>query len=322
MSDASRRDILKFAGALGASAFVPDLAVAAEATADADLVTLKGEVDKFLAAYDVEAHLARAQYKNVFKPAKGPLYAVQARLLAGSAFPQRFVFHVPEYEQALGFAVTPKGGIADVRRMTAMLVGSIVDYREFKAAEVFNKGRLYNPAIGGDGVSLFSRDHPHETGSWSNALDLAHAIPRNPIEYPQQLAQVTADAIVNIRSGLVDDEGLRIVCSPQKLIVPTSRMLDAARILRADLKSEEFAIGKFVKSGGYFAWDWLEQGVSTPWFIQTDVDGLMQSDHGPPKLSSRVNNGAVEVMIYDKTGFGHTDPRAVYGIFPKADDVS
>lgn len=236
---------------------------------------------------------------------------------------QRWQYNMEPVECGLGYAITRKAiddnlYKQDFDPMNLGLAKSFADYWEILAANVLNTAGTYNSAIGGDGVSLLNASHPlTETspftgGTWANR-------PSTDIDLNE--ASLIA-GMKAIRTGFVNEAGLRIRARARRLIIPVALEDVAIRLIKTDLRpgtanNDVNAIQSM--SGGireYEVMDYLTSNYG--WFLQTDIDGLIHIQRVPFELDMHVDFMTDNLLVkgYERGGFFYNDPRALYGSLP------
>src|SRR6516225_8602205 len=86
---------------------------------------------------------------------------------------QRYVYNQEHNEIGLGYAITRKAiddnlYKAEFGPSNDGLMESFVQTEEIYAANIFNAGTTFNPAVGGDGKALFDPAHPIDGSSIGN----------------------------------------------------------------------------------------------------------------------------------------------------------
>jgi len=188
---------------------------------------------------------------------------------ATESYTARYVFETI----ALAFAITEEaeedvlyGSIG--ARLSRALATSMMHTKEVKVANLLNNG-FSTSFLGGDGAALFSTAHPVTQGAnQSNTLSTAADLSETSLE----------DMLVNIDTAL-DDRGIPVFITAQKLIIPPQLRFVAQRILfsngRVDVATNDLNAIKsldMLKGGAA-----VIQRLTDPdaWFVKTDCqDGL------------------------------------------------
>lgn len=277
----------------------------------------------------------KKEWPEVFTTVKSTLQtesAVQTRILSlaqlkveggATAFDnnmgQRFVWNATANEVALGYAITLRAVednqyTQDFNMMNLRLVDSFSQFKEIQGANILNNGQTYDPTVGGDGVSLFSTAHPYDLGTWANTfavqLDLNEA----------SLLQ----SYINIGSTFVDEAGLRIDATAEKLVVPPALEPVALRLMRAELRpgtaNNDPNVIPMLSSGTskMMVYHYLTSNYA--WFVKTNKPGLHYFDRIAYDSDMWVDNVTDNIMCKgrERYTFSYRDPRAMWGSFPTA----
>lgn len=179
---------------------------------------------------------------------------------------------------------------------------------ETVAANVYN--RAFNASFtGGDGVSLLNTAHPTAGGSFANK-------PTNDMDLSELALE---DAIIAI-SDFTNDRGIRIAIKPQQLIIPTSLIFTAKRILNNPNQPDtaERNINALYQLNsipqGYFVNHYFTN--SNAWFIKTSCpEGMKFYMRTAPMMEDDndfdTKNG--KYSCFARFVPGWTDPRGLYG---------
>lgn len=292
-----------------------------------------------LAAITGQYRQIEPQWKRVFRTIQSRMQierTVQARYLALAALKdegaptlmdnnagQRWVYNMEPIEAGLGYAITRKAiddnlYKGDFNPMNLGLAKSFADYWEIQAANIFNTAGTYNASIGGDGVSLLNAAHPlTETspfvgGSWAN---------RPSIDVDLNEATLIA-GLKQIRSGFVNEAGLKIRARGKILLVPVNLEDVAVRLVKTDLRpgtSDNDVNAIHSVSGGIHDFEVFDYFTSNfSWFIKTDVEGLIHIDRVGFELDMHVDFMTDNLLVkgYQRAGFFYNDPRCLYGSMP------
>lgn len=279
------------------------------------------------------------QWKGVFRTITSKMQierTIQARYTALAALKdegaptlfdnnagQRWQYNMEPIEAGLGYAITRKAiddnlYKQDFNPMNLGLAKSFADYWEIQSANVFNTAGTYNSSIVGDGVSLVNPAHPlTETspfvgGSWANAPTVA-----TDLNEASLIAGMKA-----VRTGFVNEAGLKVRARAQKLIIPVALEDIATRLIKTELRpgtanNDVNAIQTM--SGGlhdFIVLDYLTSNYA--WFLKTDIDGLIHIDRVPFELDMHVDFMTDNLLVkgYERGGFFYNDPRCLYGSLP------
>ena len=215
---------------------------------------------------------------------------------------------------ALGFSLTEEA-IEDnlydslSGRYTKSLARAMAYTKQVKAAAVLNNGFTagYN---GGDGVPLFSANHPLITGGVNSN------IPSTPAD----LNETSLEAAVIQIAAWTDERGLLIAAKPKKLIVPPALQFVATRLLETELRvgTTDNDINALKNNGsipeGYTINHFLTD--TNGWFLTTDVPNGMKHFVRTPLSNSMdgdFDTGNVRYKARERYSFGWSDPLGMYG---------
>jgi hypothetical protein len=215
---------------------------------------------------------------------------------------------------ALGFSLTEEA-IEDnlydslSARYTKALARAMAYTKQVKAANVLNNG--FSAAVtGGDGVSLFSANHPLVNGGTnSNIPSTAADLNETSLE----------NAVIQI-AAWTDERGLLIAAKPKKLIVPPALQFVATRLLETELRvgTTDNDINALKNNGavpeGYAINHFLTD--NNAWFLTTNVpNGLKHFVRSPlaNSMDGDFDSGNVRYKARERYSFGWSDPLAVYG---------
>jgi hypothetical protein len=194
-------------------------------------------------------------------------------------------------------------------RYTKALARSMAYTKQVKAAAVLNNGFTagYN---GGDGVPLFSAQHPLVSGGVNSN------IPSTPAD----LNETSLEAAVIQISLWTDERSLLIAAKPRKLIVPPSLQFVATRLLETELRvgTNDNDINALKNNGsipeGYAINHFLTD--TNAWFLTTDVPNGMKHFERVPLQNSMdgdFDTGNVRYKSRERYSFGWSDPLGMYG---------
>jgi len=279
------------------------------------------------------------QWKRVFRTIQSKMQlerTVQARYMTLAALKdegaptlfdnnagQRWIYNMEPVEAGLGYAITRKAiddnlYKSDFNPMNLGLAKSFADYWEIRAANIFNTAGTYDAAIGGDGVSLCSASHPLTEVSpfvgstWANR-------PSTDVD----LNETTLIAgLKQIRSGFVNEAGLKIRARGRLLCVPIALEDVAIRLIKTDLRpgtANNDVNAIHTMSGGLHDFEVFDYFTSNfSWFIKTDVEGLVHIDRVSFELDMHVDFMTDNLLVkgYQRAGFFYNDPRCIYGSLP------
>jgi hypothetical protein len=215
---------------------------------------------------------------------------------------------------ALGFSLTEEA-IEDnlydslSARYTKALARAMAYTKQVKAAAVLNNG--FDPAFpGGDGVALFSANHPLVSGGVNSN------IPSVPADLNETSLE---NAVIQIQQ-YTDERGMLIAASARKLVVPPQLQFVATRLLETKLRvgTADNDINAIENNGsiseGYTINRWLTD--PNAWFIKTDVpNGLKHFVRTPMSTSmdGDFDTGNVRYKARERYSFGWSDPLGMYG---------
>jgi len=236
---------------------------------------------------------------------------------------QRWIYNMEPIEAGLGYAITRKAiddnlYKADFNPMNLGLAKSFADYWEIQAANIFNTAGTYNANIGGDGVSLLNAAHPlTETspfvgGSWGNR-------PSVDVDLNEQTLIAGMKAI---RTGFVNEAGLKVRARARRLLVPVGLEDVAIRLIKTNLRpgtADNDVNAIHTLSGGIHEFEVFDYFTSNyAWFLQTDIEGLIHIDRVPFELDMHVDFLTDNLLVkgYQRAGFFYNDPRALWGSVP------
>jgi hypothetical protein len=215
---------------------------------------------------------------------------------------------------ALGFSLTEEA-IEDnlydslSGRYTKALARAMAYTKQVKAANVLNNG--FNPAFaGGDGVALFSTQHPLISGGVnSNTPSTQSDLNETSLE----------NAVIQI-AAWTDERGLLIAAKPRKLVVPPALQFVATRLLETELRvgTADNDINAIKNNGsipgGYTVNNYLTD--SNAWFLCTDVPNGMKHFVRTPMstgMDGDFDTGNVRYKARERYSFGFSDPLGVFG---------
>jgi hypothetical protein len=215
---------------------------------------------------------------------------------------------------ALGFSITEEA-IEDnlydslSARYTKALARAMAYTKQVKAAAILNNG-FNSSYVGGDGVELFSTQHPLVSGGYNS----------NEPSTPADLNETSLEAAVIQIAGWTDERGLLIAAKPRKLVVPPSLMFVATRLLETELRvaTADNDINALRSNGsipeGYTVNHFLTDNDA--WFLMTDVpNGLKHFIRAPmaTSMDGDFDTGNVRYKARERYSFGWSDPLGVFG---------
>ena len=217
---------------------------------------------------------------------------------------------------ALGFSLTEEA-IEDnlydslSARYTKSLARAMAYTKQVKAANTLNYGFTNSAAYyGGDGVPLFSTQHPLISGGF-NSNTPATAADLNETSLENAVIQIAA---------WTDERGLLIAAKPKKLIVPPALQFVATRLLETELRvgTADNDINAIKNNGsipeGYAINHFLTD--TNAWFLTTDVPNGMKHFVRSPLANSMdgdFDTGNVRYKSRERYSFGWSDPLGMFG---------
>jgi hypothetical protein len=231
---------------------------------------------------------------------------------------QRFVYNAEHFEIGLMYAITRKA-IDDNLYKSEFgpnndgLMEAFKETEEVYAANVLNNGTVFNAAVQGDGVALFSTAHPIDGGSIANQPS------------PDQSLNETSllNAAIAIRSTWKNYAGLKIHARGEQLVVPAALEPIAARLFRSELRvgtgnNDINAVREMEQSfkKGYMVYDYLTSSFA--WFVCTNIAGLVffQRKAFESDMSVEFTTDNLLVKGYQRYIPTYYDWRHVWGTFP------
>jgi hypothetical protein len=213
---------------------------------------------------------------------------------------------------AMGFSLTEEA-IEDnlydslSARYTRALARSMAYTKQVKAANVLNTGFT---ATGGDGVALFSTQHPLISGGVNSNTPSTQA----------DLNETSLENAVIQIAAWTDERGLLIAAKPRKLIVPPALQFVATRLLETELRvgTADNDINAIKNNGsipgGYTVNNYLTD--SNAWFLCTDVPNGMKHFVRTPMstgMDGDFDTGNVRYKARERYSFGYSDPLGMFG---------
>jgi len=215
---------------------------------------------------------------------------------------------------ALGFSVTEEA-IEDnlydslSSRYTKALARAMAYTKQVKAASVLNNG-FSTSYKGGDGVELFSTQHPLVSGGVNS----------NEPSTAADLNETSLEAAVIQIAAWTDERGLLIAAKPRKLIVPPNLMFVATRLLETELRvgTNNNDVNAIKTMGsipeGFRVNHFLTD--TNAWFLCTDVpNGLKHFVRTPLQnsMDGDFDTGNVRYKSRERYSFGWSDPLGMFG---------
>jgi len=215
---------------------------------------------------------------------------------------------------ALGFSLTEEA-IEDnlydslSGRYTKSLARAMAYTKQVKAAAVLNNG-FTTGFNGGDGVPLFSTQHPLVSGGTNSNRPATAA----------DLNETSLEAAVIQIAQWTDERGLLIAAKPKKLVVPPALQFVATRLLETELRvgTNDNDINAIKNNGsiaeGYTVNNYLTD--TNAWFLTTDVPNGMKHFIRTPLANSMdgdFDTGNVRYKSRERYSFGFSDPLGMFG---------
>ena len=215
---------------------------------------------------------------------------------------------------AMGFSITEEAVEDNLydslsSRYTKALARGMAYTKQVKAAAVINNG--FSAAYpGGDGVALYSTQHPLVSGGYNS----------NRPSTAADLNETSLEAAVIQIAAWTDERSLLIAAKPRKLIVPPSLMFVATRLLETELRvsTADNDINALKNNGsipeGYTVNHYLTD--TNAWFLCTDVpNGLKHFVRTPMStgMDGDFDTGNVRYKARERYSFGFSDPLGVFG---------
>jgi len=231
---------------------------------------------------------------------------------AQEAFTARYTHETIAY----GFSITEEA-IEDnlydslSARYTKALARSMAYTKQTKAAAILNNGFTNSSQYyGGDGVPLFSTQHPLISGGVNS----------NRPSTPADLNETSLENAVIQIAAWTDERGLLIAAKPRKLIIPPALMFVATRLLETELRvaTADNDINAIKSNGsipeGYTVNHFLTD--TNAWFLTTDVPNGMKYFIRTPMATSMdgdFDTGNVRYKARERYSFGWSDPLGMFG---------
>jgi hypothetical protein len=193
-------------------------------------------------------------------------------------------------------------------RYTKALARSMAYTKQVRAASVLNNG-FSNSFPGGDGVALFSTQHPLVSGGTNSNRPTTGA----------DLNETSLEAAVIQIAQWTDERGLLIAAKPKKLIVPPQLQFVATRLLETELRvgTADNDINAIKNNGsipeGYTVNNYLTD--TNAWFLTTDVPNGMKHFVRTPLSNSMdgdFDTGNVRYKSRERYSFGFSDPLGMF----------
>lgn len=231
---------------------------------------------------------------------------------------ERYIFNQEHTEIGLGYAITRKAIDDNVYKTqfhpsNLGLIESFQQTKEIYGFNVFNTGNVYNSAIGGDGVSLFSTAHPIDGGTWANT-------PATQVDLNESSL---LNAMISIRVNYRDQAGLKVFARGRKLLVPPQLEPVAIRLSKTELRpgtADNDVNAILTTAGGlpegYMTCDFLTSSFA--WFLLTNIDGLSYMERVKFETDMQVDFVTDNLLVkgYERYSFSYYNPRAAWGTYP------
>jgi hypothetical protein len=215
---------------------------------------------------------------------------------------------------ALGFSLTEEA-IEDnlydslSARYTKALARAMSYTKQVKAAAVLNNG-FSNSYPGGDGVALFSQNHPLVSGGTNS----------NTPSTPADLNETSLENAVIQIAAWTDERGLLIAAKPRKLIVPPALQFVATRLLETELRvgTNDNDVNAIKSNGSIPEGHTINHFLTdiNAWYLTTDVPNGMKHFVRTPLAQSMdgdFDTGNVRYKARERYSFGWSDPLGMFG---------
>lgn len=193
------------------------------------------------------------------------------------------------------------------RRRSRSLAFSMRQTTEIVHANVLNRG-FSTSYLGGDGKPLFAADHPTLGGAQSNLLTAA------------DLSEASLEDGLKVIAQARNARGLNIASRAKRLIVSSSDMFNAERILNSNLRpgTANNDVNAVRSMGMIPEGAVVNHYLTDPdaWFLQTDIDqGLMSFWRRRPELEkdSDFDTENAKAKSTMRFSVGWADWRSAYG---------
>jgi hypothetical protein len=231
---------------------------------------------------------------------------------------ERFVWNFEHQEVALGYAITRKAiddnlYKAQFNPTNLKLQEAFAQFKEIQGANILNTATTYNANFGGDGVALCSTSHPYDGGTWANTFSTQLDLNESSL----------LQAMINVRTGFVNEAGLKILARGRRLIVPPALEPQAIRLTKTELRpgTANNDVNAILTTGGglpegCIVLDFLTSNYA--WFLSTNIDGMIHMNRIAYEMDMQVDFITDNLLVkgYERYSFGYNDPRAIYGSFP------
>ena len=215
---------------------------------------------------------------------------------------------------ALGFSITEEAiedNLYDALsgRYTKSLARAMAYTKQTKAAAVLNNG-FTSGFNGGDGVPLFSTQHPLVSGGTNS----------NTQATPTDLNETALENAVIQIAAWTDERGLLIAAQPRKLVVASSNQFVATRLLETELRvaTADNDINAIKNNGSIPEGYTVNHYLTDPdaYFLTTDVPNGMKHFVRTPLSTSMdgdFDTGNVRYKARERYSFGFSDPLGMFG---------
>lgn len=231
---------------------------------------------------------------------------------------ERFVWNFEHQEIALGYAITRKAiddnlYKAQFNPTNLKLQESFAQFKEIQGANILNTATTYNANFGGDGKALCATDHPYDGGTWANRFSTDVDLNESSL----------LQSMINVRTGFVNEAGLKVLARGRRLIVPPQLEPVAIRLTKTELRpgTANNDVNAILTTGGglpegYIVMDFLTSAGS--WFLSTNIEGMIHMNRISFEMDMQVDFITDNLLVkgYERYSFGFNDPRAIYGSFP------
>ena len=274
------------------------------------------------------------QYDKVFKTKKSKMAVERSTQMRFTGLPtlkteggatqfdndagERFQWNFTHEEVGLGYAITRPAMDDNLYKSefnptNLKLQDAFAQYKEIKAANIFNTGTTAITGLVGDGKALFVTDHPYDYGTWANTSSTAKSLNESTL----------AANMTNVRTTFVNEAGLRVMSRARRLIVPPELEATAIRLTKTELRpgtANNDVNAILSLSGGlpegYTVMDFLTSDFA--WFLTTNIEGLLLMQRIAFEMDMWVDNVTDNLLVkaYERYVFGYNDPRAAWGEYP------
>ena len=195
---------------------------------------------------------------------------------------------------------------------------SYAQTKEIYGAAVFNNSGTYDTTVVGDGQPLLSTVHPIPPGG-SNGISVFANTPSTAVDLNEASL---LNAQIAIQTGFYDNAGLRMMATGKLLVIHPNNEPVAQRLLRTDLRPgtamNDINVIPSVAGG---ITDYVKNVFFSspfPWYIKTDVPGLLYLERIPFEMDLQVDFTTDNLLVkaFERYSFNFNDPRALYGTSP------